>query len=181
MLTLAILRHAKSDWNAPVDDDFDRPLNARGLNAAPLAGQAIAHIGLKPTLILCSSAKRTRETLDLALPEMQLAPHIEIVTDDKLYLASFMTLIEVLRGTRDVHECILIIGHNPGLHELAVALAGKGETAALTALQDNLPTAALVAMELKRSHWRDVRSGDGRLTAFWTPKKGFEAGLPQQA
>ncbi|MBL8884525.1 MAG: histidine phosphatase family protein [Hyphomicrobium sp.] len=176
MLTLAILRHAKSEWDAPADDDFDRPLNPRGLMAAPLAGEMIAALGLKPSLILCSSAKRTRETLDVAMPEMKLPSHTEIVTDDKLYLASFMTLIEVLRETRDVHKCVLIIGHNPGLHEFAVALAGSGDTGPLTAMQDRFPTAALAVLEFKRSHWRDVRSGEGRLTAFWTPKKGLETG-----
>ncbi|HMN36257.1 MAG TPA: histidine phosphatase family protein [Hyphomicrobium sp.] len=179
MLTLAILRHAKSDWDAPADDDFDRPLNSRGLKAAPQAGRMIADLGLKPSLILCSSAKRTRETLDLALPEMKLPPHTEIVTDDKLYLANFITLIEVLRDTRDVHRCVLMIGHNPGLHEFAIALAGSGDSAALTAMQDAFPTAALAIMEIRRTRWRDVRSGDGRLQAFWTPKKGLAASALQ--
>ena len=107
---------------------------------------------------------------------MQLAPHTEIVTADKLYLANFVTLLYVLRGARDTHRCVLMIAHNPGLHEFAIALAGAGEPGTLSALHRRFPTAGLATMDIKQTHWRDVARDDGVLTHYWTPKNGMEGG-----
>ncbi|MEQ1718319.1 MAG: histidine phosphatase family protein [Hyphomicrobium sp.] len=171
MLTLALLRHAKSSWDDPADDDFARPLNARGLATAPLAGRALAGLGVKPSLVVCSPAKRTRETLDLALAAMGLDTQPTIMLDDRLYLASATTLIEVVRDSPKEHACVLLIGHNPGLHDTAVTLAGAGETALIETLQNRFPTAALAVLTFGRTRWRDIRTGDGRLDAFVTVKK----------
>lgn len=172
MLTLALLRHAKSSWDDPARDDFLRVLNERGIKAAPLAGAALAEHGLKPSLILCSPAARTRETLKLAQPAMALAAAPETVFDEKLYLASPVTLMETVRDIPQERTTVLMIGHNPGLHTLALTLAGTGSDAALDSLSTRFPTAALAILTFKRARWRDVRPGDGKLELFWTPKGG---------
>lgn len=172
MLTLALLRHAKSSWDDPGQDDFDRPLNERGLKAAPCAGAALAQSGAKPTLVLCSSAARTRETLTLALANAALTPAPQVVFDDKLYLAAPVTLMELVRDLPPGQTSVLIVGHNPGLHFLAMTLAGNGPATALESLNVRFPTASLAVMRIDRSRWRDVRANDGKLQLFWTPKKG---------
>lgn len=175
MLTLALFRHAKSSWDTPTQDDFDRPLNERGLKAAPVAGAALAKAAVKPSLVLCSSAARTRETLKLAQPFIGLPKDAEIIFDDKLYLASPVTLMEAVRDIPAAHSSVLLVGHNPGLHALAATLAGKGANAALESLNLRYPTAALAVLKIDRAKWRDVRPGDGKLELFWTPKTGTVA------
>lgn len=172
MLTLALLRHAKSSWADPAEDDFDRALNERGIRTAPEAGAALATLGFVPELILCSTAKRTRETLDLALPAMPLDHAPKIQLDDRLYLASATTIVEVIRDMPAAHMNLLVIGHNPGLHEVALMLAGSGDTGRLETLHDKFPTSAIALLKFERARWRDIRAGDGRLEAFWLPKKG---------
>lgn len=172
MLTLALLRHAKSSWTDPTQDDYDRPLNERGIKAAPLAGAALAKAGFVPDLILCSSAVRTRETLALASPAMNLAGATKTVFDEKLYLASPVTMMEFVRDIPQGNTSALLVGHNPGIHALALTLAGKGSTPALESLNARYPTAAVAIFFIDRDRWRDVRSGDGKLELFWTPKMG---------
>lgn len=172
MLTLALLRHAKSSWNDPAQDDFDRALNERGVMTGPLCGKALGDAGFAPDMILCSTAKRTRETLDLALPEMPLDHAPKIQLDDRLYLASATTIVEVIRDMPASHPNLLVIGHNPGLHEVALMLAGSGDTGRLETLHEKFPTAAIALLKFERVRWRDIRAGDGRLETFWLPKKG---------
>jgi phosphohistidine phosphatase len=171
MLTLALLRHAKSSWDDPADDDFARPLNTRGLANAPVAGKTLATLGFNPDLVVCSPAQRTRQTLDLALPAMAMETMPEVKHDDRVYLASPSTLIEVVRDIPADYKRVLVIGHNPGLHELAVTLAGAGEIGLIEALQDRFATSAIALLTFTRSRWRDIRAGDGRLEAFVTVKK----------
>lgn len=173
MLTLALLRHAKSSWDNPSQEDFDRPLNERGLKAAPAAGAALVKLSLKPDLILCSAAARTRQTLKYVLAS--LAPPVPPATviDEKLYLAGPVTLLEFLRDIPEGPTSVLVVGHNPGLHALALTLTGGGDPVARAALAVRYPTAALAILKIDRDRWRDLRPSDGKLEAFWTPKKGF--------
>lgn len=174
MLKLALLRHAKSSWENPDSSDFDRPLNARGLHAAPEAGRHLRGLSFAPSLILCSPAARTRETLDLALPEMRLAAPPEIVFDDKLYLAPPAEMLDRLRKADAKHLSVLMVGHNPGMHNLADALAGPGPEASEALnerLSEKFPTAAIAVFTFNKKSWRDVGPRTGRLTEFWTPKK----------
>lgn len=172
MLTLALLRHAKSSWDNPGQDDFERPLNERGIKAAPYAGKALAETGIQPGIVLCSSAARTRETLALAEPAMKFTRTPKIVVEDKLYLATPLELLEALHDIPDKQQCALVIGHNPGLHDLAVNLAAYGGAQALESLSVRFPTAAFVVLRIDRPRWSEVRPGDGELQVFWTPKKG---------
>lgn len=168
MLTLALLRHAKSSWDNPSQDDFDRPLNARGERAAPEVGRRMAGLGFAPDLVLCSTARRTRETLARLLPELDAAPRVRYL--DELYLAAPQELLAILRGVPPTTSNVLIVGHNPGLHALAHLLAGSGEYEFLSALRITFPTAALAVITFEASDWSAVAPYTGTLTSFTKPR-----------
>lgn len=168
MLTLSLLRHAKSDWSTPGMDDFDRPLAPRGLDAAPRMGAYMAHEGLKPQLVLCSAAVRTRQTLDLVLPHLATKP--EISYERGLYLASAATLLKRLQQLPEDVSHAMLVGHDPGMHEIAVALAGEGERGALCALARKFPTAGLAVFRFDGARWSEIAKGKGRLLRFVTPR-----------
>src|SRR4051794_11013088 len=117
MLTLTLLRHAKSSWEEPLDD-FDRPLAPRGEKAAPEIGAALAARGLRPDLIVCSGAVRARETLGLMLERLG-APPPEVIYDDSLYMAAPGKLLKRLHAIAssfpgNVPHHVMLVGHNPG-------------------------------------------------------------------
>jgi phosphohistidine phosphatase len=173
MLTLLLLRHAKSSWDDPDLDDFNRPLNGRGEKAAPMMGRYLKHEGWVPDLILCSTARRTRETLDHISEQIGDA---KVTYEDGLYLAEAEQLLARLGrltdGKTKKPETVMIVGHNPGLHDLAVQLASRGDAKSLNRLADKFPTAALAKIDFEAKSWRDIARGDvqGRLTHFITPK-----------
>ena len=117
MLTLSLLRHAKSSWKDPTISDHDRPLNARGTAEAPVMGKAMAKHGLDPDLVLCSTARRTRDTLQLVLPELKTEP--KIVYEDELYHASPAEMLDLLHGVGGGVNQVLLVGHNPELQSFA--------------------------------------------------------------
>lgn len=168
-LTLLLLRHAKSSWDHPGLDDFERPLAPRGREAAPRMAGFIAAAGLLPDLVLCSTAVRTRETLALVLPELGASPPA-VRYEDALYLASTSDLVERVRRLDDGDRRVLIVGHNPGMHGAALALAGDGARRDVTALATKFPTAGLAVLEFETRHWRQVRPATGRLARFMTPR-----------
>lgn len=170
MLTLALLRHAKSSWDDPSQDDFSRPLNARGRDAAPRIGRWMAERGLAPATILCSSAVRTRATLALVLPQLD-DPAPRIRYDDDLYLASAPELLARIKRYGGSGTTTLVVGHNPGLHILARSLAGRGRREDLGALQIKLPTAGLVVLHFNVAHWDDIDRGRGELIDFVSPRR----------
>ncbi len=181
MLSLILLRHAKSSWDTPGLDDFDRPLNARGAAAAPVMGAALVAFELHPQLILCSPSQRTRETLALIAPVLASPnlPPPRIVFEDQLYLASSADLLarvqSIPQDPRPVGasepQAVMIIGHNPGLHDLALLLTGTGDARSLIRLQDKFPTAALVELVFEAKSWRDVQPAAGLLAHYTTPKE----------
>lgn len=169
MLTLAILRHAKSSWEAGDIDDFDRPLNARGRAAAPLMGRILKEVSFEPQLILCSPAKRTRETLALLYPDAD-PPHAEAVFDEQLYLTGPVMLLDRLHQIPATCKLVLMIGHNPGLHNLALMLMGTGDAKSISRLEDKFPTAALALFTFRETAWRDIGPASGHLEAYVTPR-----------
>ncbi len=171
MLTLLLFRHAKSDWGSPEQSDHERPLNKRGAKAAPVMGEYIAHHHLKPDHILCSDAVRTRATLALVLPELGTpAPHVTI--DDALYLASAETILTRIReSAQPGDKRIMVIGHNPGLHGLALTLVGEGDTDGIKHLAMKFPTAALAILKFDTDDWDEIKPAKGHLEAFVTPKE----------
>lgn len=169
MLHLALLRHAKSSWDDPGLDDFDRPLNDRGRLAAPVMGQLLASLKFAPDLVLCSPAKRTRETLQAIQPYFAPPPP-KIVFDDALYLASATDLIECVCKTASPTSRVLVIGHNPGLHAMATRLASSGDAGLIARLNDKFPTAALAVFSFEAPSMVALQAGRGHLEAFLTPK-----------
>lgn len=169
MLTLSLLRHAKSSWANAGLEDFDRPLNERGEDAAPRMGAFMARHGIAPQLILCSPAVRARQTLALVLPHLPGNPRI--VYEDALYLASAAALLKRLRKVAANVRHVMLIGHDPGLHSLAQQLAGTGTRQDLQALAEKFPTGGLAVLVLAARAWSGVKRGAGRLELFMAPKR----------
>lgn len=169
MLKLSLLRHAKSSWDDPELEDFDRPLAKRGAKAAPKMGAFIAAEDLKPDLVLCSGAVRARATLALILPELGVPPP-EVSFEDDLYLCVPAVMLDRLRKVKKSVHHVMIIGHNPGLHALALELTGDGDREAMAALATGFPTAALAVFTLKAESWSEIRSASGKLEQFITPR-----------
>jgi phosphohistidine phosphatase len=170
MLTLLLLRHAKSSWEVPALADYDRPLAKRGQKNAPRMGAEIAALGLRPDLVLCSGAARTRQTLDLAQAAWG-APPPQVVYDDQIYMASPAALLKLLRALPDAPPRVMIVGHNPGLEELSEELVGSGDAAARELLASKFPTCALAVFTFDVSSWSDIGSGGGTLAHFLTPAR----------
>jgi phosphohistidine phosphatase len=169
MLSLMLLRHAKSSWDDPALDDFDRPLAARGREAAARMGAYMARQGLAPDLILSSTAVRARQTLNLVLPHLAGAPHKAFA--DGLYLATPAQLLSRLRKVEPAATAVMIVGHNPGMHRLAVSLSGNGEARSLKALAAKFPTAALAVLTFDVGDWSGVATRGGHLADFMVPKR----------
>jgi phosphohistidine phosphatase len=177
MRQLLLLRHAKSTWDDTSMPDRDRPLNSRGRRSATVMRQAMRDLGLAPDVVLVSTARRTMETLE-ALEPWDDTPLIEPM--DSLYLANPIQLTAALHGVAETVRSVLLIGHNPGLHDLALTLAGPhamvsaGE--AERALAAGFPTAALAEFVIAGSWW-DLREGGGKLVRFLTPRMLEGTGL----
>lgn len=168
MYTLILFRHAKSSWDNPDCADIDRPLNGRGRRAAPAMGKYLISAGLKPDLILCSPACRTRETAKLALEAMGCSTELRYV--DGLYLADAARMASLIQETPVVLQKLMLIGHNPGLQDLALELVGKGPSELIGPLEAKFPTGAIAVITLPCKAWRDVGPGSGTLKSFVTPR-----------
>jgi phosphohistidine phosphatase len=168
MKTLYLLRHAKSSWDDEALDDFDRPLDARGAEAAPRMAANMKEEGWIPDTILCSAARRARETMELVTPKLGVdgAPRIE----RELYMAEPDAMLERLRALPDSANSVLMIGHNPGHELLAKMLAGDGKKKALKRLRKKYPTGALAVLTFPAERWAEVAEGSGYLQAFVRPK-----------
>ncbi|MFM8303910.1 MAG: SixA phosphatase family protein [Actinomycetota bacterium] len=165
MRRLLLLRHAKSSWSDATARDHDRPLNARGRRAAPLVGDYLRREDLVPDRVLCSSARRTCETLAL----LDLPDTTDGVIEHDLYLAHPETVLEAVRGTVASVTSLMVIGHNPTMHELALDLAHGGDVAARAALGRGYPTAALAALGVT-GDWAGLESAAAVLDRFVTPR-----------
>jgi phosphohistidine phosphatase len=169
MRQLLILRHAKSSWD-DAGPDRDRPLNPRGRHAAGVMRQAMRDLGLAPDMVLVSTARRTLETLETLEP-WDDTPLIEPL--DSLYLANLTELLAALHSVPETVRGVLLIGHNPGLHDLAMTLAGHAALNAggpnERALEQGFPTAALAEFVVP-GLWGDLREGGARLVRFLTPR-----------
>ena len=160
---LLLLRHAKSSWDDPELADYDRPLAARGRKAAKLIGAHLRREQIRTSLVLCSSARRARETLDL------VAASGEIQIEPELYGASADQLLERLRRVPDEVDAVMLIGHNPGLQDLALALASTGPE--LARLKRKFPTAALATLTLPETSWRELAEGNAQLASYVVPEQ----------
>lgn len=168
MRRLMLLRHAKSDWSKPGGRDQDRPLNARGREAAPKMGAYMAKHALKPDLVLASTAERVRETLDLVLPAFAKAP--KIVRDDRLYEAGPEQLLEIIQETTAGVHSLLLVGHNPGMAELAAMLMASGDVETRQKLIEKFPTGGLAIIDFPAGEWAKLKPKSGRLERFVVPR-----------
>lgn len=164
--TLVVLRHAKSDWPAGVPD-HERPLGPRGRRDAPAAGAWIAsHVGAVDRAIV-STAERTRQTWALAAAHLPVAGGVEF--DDRVYEASAVALLGVLRELPDDVGRAILVGHNPGCEDLAVTLAGTRDDDAWAAMTTKYPTSGVAVLRFFVP-WRDLAPGLARLDAFAVPR-----------
>ncbi len=171
MRQLLLLRHAKSSRDDPKQPDRERPLSPRGHRAAGVMRRCMRELGLLPDLVLVSTARRTMETLE-ALEPWDETPLIEPM--DSLYLASATQLLTTLHGVGEVVRSVLVIAHNPGLHELALALVGPppiGETSETARrLAAGFPTGALAEF-IVPARWWELDVGGARLQRFLMPRE----------
>ncbi|WP_424214447.1 SixA phosphatase family protein [Streptomyces sp. BI20] len=162
---IVLLRHAKADWGQ--ETDHERPLADRGRKDAPVVGRRLAGLGFDLDLAVCSTAARTRETWKLAVAELATRPRT--VYEERVYEASLGELIAVLNETPDGVENLLLVGHNPGIHALADALAGEAEGDALARMnRSGYPTSGLAVLTFTGT-WKSVEHGVGTLVDFWSP------------
>lgn len=167
MLRLFLMRHAKSSWAVPGQRDFDRPLNERGRAAAPLIGRHMAEMGYLPDRVLCSPAARTRATLEGV--QQAIGAEAPVVWPRLLYEASVEGVFAVIASHGEAAERLMVIGHNPSVHMLALAFAHDGDAAQRARLRGKYPTAALTVIDLPVTSWSAIRPGGGTLVAHVTP------------
>jgi len=166
MHTLYLLRHAKSSWADSSLADRERPLAARGRRDSKRIAKHLLRNAIEPGLVLCSTAERARETLELLRPSLAGSA---IDLEDELYGTSADTLLERLRLVPDEVESVMLIGHNPALQDLALVLASAG--AELERLEAKFPTAALATLALTSSTWPQLSRNEAVLAHWVVPKQ----------
>ena len=159
---LTLVRHAKSSWKDPLLDDFDRPLNKRGRQNAPSMGRRLAAAGYRPDLIISSPARRARETAQLIAEELAVAEEAPILYEPGIYGANETELLGIIRNFDDSCYEVALVGHNPGLTELASLLAA--------CRIENIVTCGVVRLELDLPAWRQARAQCGRMLFYDYPK-----------
>jgi len=168
---LFVLRHAKSSWDDPGLDDHERPLAPRGRRAAKLLAEHVRHAGIAPSQVLCSSSRRTRETLE------GVSPAGEALIEDELYGASCDQLLERLRGVPAGTESVMVIGHNPAMQMLVLRLAGRNGARTeqvpagvdLDELRRKFPTGALASLSFT-CNWAELSAGCAELVDYVRPR-----------
>lgn len=161
MKSLLLMRHAKSSWSEADLPDHDRPLNERGRKDAPRMGKLLRREGVLPGLIISSTALRARTTAELAAQACGYTG--EVLLTDALYNAAPAAYLTLAQGVADEVECLMLVGHNPGLEELVLGLTGQAEA---------MPTAAMAHIRLPIARWQEVEAGvGGTLDRVFRPKK----------
>jgi phosphohistidine phosphatase len=162
MKTLYLVRHAKSSWKNPSLADFERPLNKRGKRDAPLMGKKLHEAGIKPGVIISSTAVRAFKTAKIIAMEINFSTK-RINKKESIYLADVPTLIKVIRKIGDKTEQAMLFGHNPGLTMLANYLTNESV--------ENIPTCGVFCIDFEINSWKEVGQGSGKMVFFEYPKK----------
>lgn len=164
---LVLFRHAKSAW--PDVPDHERPLGKRGIRAAPVMGRWLRGAGLVPDLVLCSTARRARETWQFAQAGLGASPPVSF--EDRIYDEDGTGLLALIREVPPATGTLLLIGHNPAIENLALMLtsAAGGPAAALERMREKFPTAAIAVLE-SAGTWHDLAARQARLAEFVTPR-----------
>lgn len=167
MRRLMLLRHAKADRPAGVRDE-ERALSPRGRDSSAEVGAYMARHGLRPDLAVVSPSTRTRETWTLLAPAFGKSPPARF--EERLYEADAEDIIDVARETPGKVHTLLVVGHNPGFHEVANTLIASGDVEARERLNERFPTAALVVIDLPFDDWTRIHRASGRLDRFIAPR-----------
>ena len=165
---ILLLRHAKSAWDEPGLDDFDRPLAPRGRRAAAVMGVYLRDEGLVPDLVLCSGARRAVETWEIASHELPHAPAVE--HDPGLYMVPADRLLKRLRKLPAAVRSVLVVGHEGGVDAIARRLVGDGAAPLRKRLSEKYPTATLAVVAVTLDDWATLAEKSGTLTRFAAPK-----------
>jgi len=160
--TLYVIRHAKSSWEDPFLDDFDRPLSSRGRSDAPRMGKRLKEKEIHPDLLLSSPAERAISTC-LVIAEKIGYNLNNVHTDRRLYHADDDQLLSIVRGLNDANDEVAIFGHNPGLTDFVNRLSPEPVT-------DNIPTCGIVCLKFSLDSWKQVHWGKGDVDFFDFPK-----------
>ncbi|MEU5217072.1 histidine phosphatase family protein [Streptomyces sp. NPDC020807] len=163
---LLLVRHAKAVRKGRRVDDFDRELSRRGRGDAPRTGRWLAGSGFTPDFVVCSPARRTRQTWRLAAPALSDPP--PVVYDERLYKTPPSELVSVLAERNPALRAVVLVGHNPGIRELAAGLCGSGPPELLKRVRAGFPTSGVVLIELPGG-WESLSPGSGRVIACWSP------------
>jgi phosphohistidine phosphatase len=167
MRHLILLRHAKSD-RSPGTPDMARPLNERGVAAARLMGAYMAHHRLIPDYVLCSPARRTRDTFSAVASQWPAA--VKVSFEERLYVAPPQAILLVICAQAAEARSLMVIGHNPGLHEAAELLIAAGDVPLRERLKEKFPTAALAVIDFAADAWSAIHDHSGRLDRYVTPR-----------
>lgn len=165
MKTLILLRHAKSSWKDMSLADFDRPLNKRGLRDAPFMAQKFKEKQQTPDLILSSPALRTKLTTEEFTNALGEDFITKVFYQPQIYEAHYQTLLQLLRQQKNDHQTILLVGHNPGLTDLANFFSFE--------YIENIPTTGILLFNLAINSWKDISSETSKLVFFDFPKNYF--------
>jgi phosphohistidine phosphatase len=166
MKRVYLLRHGKSSWKDHSLADRDRPLAARGKRGAKAVAGHLEEHGIRPDLVLCSPARRCRGTIELVAAAF--GDRAETRFEEALYGASAAELLARLRALPHEVDSVMIVGHNPGLQDLALALASEGPERAQ--IQEKYPTAALATIDLPADDWSEIARSSGELVAYLRPR-----------
>ncbi len=167
MKRLSVLRHAKSDWDDPRLDDFNRPLNPRGREAAHIIAREVERRKLQFDLVIASPAIRSRQTLEAFKGSKAIG---EIRFEPRLYLASLTTLLAIIRSLPEELSSVLLVGHNPGLHELVQTIA-EAPPSLQEKIAHKFPTAALAELEIHSVRWNEVEENSATIDALLLPRE----------
>jgi phosphohistidine phosphatase len=168
MKRLILLRHAKASAAADAVADFERPLAPRGRRAAQAIGEWLRQEGHIPDLVLCSPAQRTKETWELLSLMLKAPPPVRF--HNKLYLADEDDLLRRLHRLSSEVDCALLVGHNPGLENLAVGLYRDGQPEAFARLKTKYPTGAIAVFAFEIEDWAELERRRGKLEEFVRPR-----------
>jgi len=164
---LYILRHAKAEAGTSYQDDHERPLMERGIEAAENMGKYFVRHSIMPDRVLCSTAERASATWEHVREAYKIVPQLEY--SEKAYLASCNELFLLLAQTREEVGSLMLVGHNPGLHQLCLKLARDGDEKLIDTMMLKFPTCAFAEVDLGKVAWADIASAHGTLTHFTTP------------
>ena len=169
MKSLYLLRHAKSAWNEPALTDHDRPLAPRGLAAAAMMGYHLRDRALpKPDLVLCSTARRAVDTLGICLGAWGIPLRTKKLKS--LYLCGADGLLRRIQATPDSANTVMLVAHNPDMHDMAMHLANSGSASKLDALREKFPTGCFARFSFGVESWKDVSADSGALLTFLQPR-----------